>query len=70
MKLAIKGNLMPGNNKAKARQAADEIELLALPLINYIRKNMDPYSKIEITDDAVKVYSTELSIPIEFIIHE
>ena len=60
-------NIMPGNNKAKARQAADEIERLALPLAGYVRKNMDPYSKIEVADESVKIFRTELSVPIEII---
>ena len=54
-------------SEAEAKQAADEIKRLAIPLVDYIRKNMDPYSKIEITDESVKVFSTELSMPIEII---
>ena len=41
----------------------EELEVLAKPLVNFLRDNCHPYTTILITDERVAVVETVLSIP-------
>lgn len=43
----------------------NKIKELAAPLVQLIRENYDPYTKIIITDTNIEVVTTELGIPCE-----
>lgn len=40
----------------------NELEKLSIPLIRYLEQNYNPYTKIEITKDGIKVLTEESSI--------
>ena len=41
----------------------NELEKLSKPLIEYIEKNYNPYTKIEITQNGIEILATERFIP-------
>lgn len=42
----------------------DELELIAKPIIEYIKKNYNPHTSIVISEESIKVVADEIYIPI------
>lgn len=41
-----------------------KLEKLCIPIVEYLKKNYDPYCNIIISDHDIKLISTEIGIPI------
>ncbi|MEK5432651.1 BC1881 family protein [Lysinibacillus sp. FSL R7-0073] len=44
-------------------QLMDELEVLVAPLIKFLHNNFNPYCRIEITQDSIKVVQDVISVP-------
>lgn len=44
---------------------AEQLKVIASPLVEYIRKNQTPMTTIIVTGAGVEVLSTEISIPLD-----
>lgn len=50
-------------NRKKPEQLMNELELLSVPLIEFLNKNFNPHCRIEINSNSIKVVEDTLSIP-------
>lgn len=44
-------------------QEFKELEELAKPVVEYLKKNYNPMCKVEITTNSIEIFSTEIGIP-------
>lgn len=42
----------------------EELKQLCNPVVEYLRKNHDPYTEVHITDSEIKVTTVECGIPL------
>lgn len=43
----------------------EELKQLCDPIVEYLRKNCDPYTEVHITDCKIRVTSVECGIPVD-----
>lgn len=43
----------------------EKLKQLCSPVVEYLRKNCDPYTEVHITDSEIKVTAVECGIPVE-----
>lgn len=43
----------------------EELKQLCKPVVEYLRKNHDPYTEVHITDSEIKVTTVECGIPLK-----
>ena len=49
----------------KENELKDELKLLAMPLIKFLKENYNPYCKVEVSEKGVKIVGDVCLIPIK-----
>jgi len=57
-------------NRKKPEQLMNELELLSVPLIEFLNKNFNPHCRIEINTDLIKVVEDVVGVPKNYLTRE